>query len=316
MNQITIQLNKQDFTGGETVVGEVVVELDQDTPVRGIRLVLEGHEEAWWSTGGGKSRVTHTETRGLFDEEIVLHGRARLGLAALAADSFKGIFSKENYEILHPGTYRYPFRYVLPPDLPGDYQSDMTDSQIRYAVKAEMDLPLKFDLQAEQPLTVYEPANPAAMQPVTAQQTKKFMFDSDASVEVAAHLDKDRFYLGEALQCHLKVINRAPKKDMHVVTVALLQKETASAGDETNEGEAEISPVKFKECRFPLKQPTSLDLPYEIPKEIYPTVARGRLVKVDYELVVTLGIPRAVDVKLHLPITLLEGAGCPGKAPE
>jgi len=115
-------------------------------------------------------------------------------------------------------------------------------------------------------------------------------------------MERGRCYLGEVLQCHLQVINRAPKKDTHVVTVALLEKE--------------ISPVKFKECRFPLKQATLLDLPYEIPKDLYPTIACGRLLKVDYELVVTLGIPRAANVKLPLPVTLLERAGCPGKAPE
>jgi len=230
MNEITIQLNKQDFTGGETVLGEVVVQLDQDTPVRGIRLMLEGYEESCWTTGAGKYRCTHSEKRDLFDEEITLHGRPRLGLGALVADSFRGVFSKENYEILPAGAYRYPFTYVLPPDLPGDFQSHMTDSKIDYAVRAEVDLPLKFDLKAERPLTVYEPGNPAAMQPVTAQQTKKFKFDSDASLEAAVHLDKDKFYLGEVLQCHLKVVNRAPKKDIHVVTVALLQRETIRAG--------------------------------------------------------------------------------------
>jgi len=129
-------------------------------------------------------------------------------------------------------------------------------------------------------------------------------------------MERGRCYLGEVLQCHLQVINRAPKKDTHVVTVALLEKETALAKGETNEEEKEISPVKFKECRFPLKQATLLDLPYEIPKDLYPTIACGRLLKVDYEPVVTLGIPRAANVKLPLPVTLLERAGCPGKAPE
>jgi hypothetical protein len=37
MNEITIKLNQQEFTGGDTVADEVMVRLDQDTPLRGIR---------------------------------------------------------------------------------------------------------------------------------------------------------------------------------------------------------------------------------------------------------------------------------------
>jgi hypothetical protein len=307
MNEIAIKLNKQEFAGGDRVEGEVIVRVDQDTPIRGIRLMLKGYEKASWREGGGKHRHTHSDVKNLFDEEITLQGRPRLGLGELLADSFEGIFSKDSYEVLHAGNYQYPFSYVLPPDLPGDYESSLTNSRIYYGVKAEVDLPLKTDLKAERSLVVHEPPNPGAVQAVTQHQTKKFLLDADAQVEAAVHLDQDTFCLGEMLHCQLEVMNRAPRKEIRAVTLALRQTETAYADGRTHQGETEISRARFDECRFPLKERTARDLELAIPDELYPTIARASLVKLDYELRVTLDIPWAVDAKLSVPVRLVRG---------
>lgn len=305
MNEISIKLDKEEFTGGDTVSGEVAVQLDQDTPFRGIRLVWKGYEEASWREGSGKTRHTHSETRKFFDEEITLQGRPRLGVGELLADSFKGVFSKESYEVLRAGTYRYPFTYVLPPDLPGDYESALTNSRIQYTVKAEVDLPLKFDLKTEQSLTIREAASPAGIQALTQRLTKKFLFDSDSQIEAAVHLDKDTFYLGEELAGHLEVMNRAPRKEIRAVTLVLRQLETACADGRTHQGESQVARARLEECRFPLKDCTTVELGLAIPGDLYPTVARGSLVKLDYEFQVTLDIPWAVDAKLSVPVKLL-----------
>jgi hypothetical protein len=305
MNQITIELNQHEFAGGDTVAGEVLVRLDQDTPLRGIRLLLKGYEKSSWREGSGKHRHTHSEIRNFFDEEITLHGRPRLGLAELVADDFKAVFSKENCEVLRAGSYRYPFSYVLPPDLPGDYESALTNSRIYYGLKAQVDLPLKFDLQAERLLVVNEPANPAAVQAVTQRLTKKFLFNSDALVEAAVHLDKDTFPVGTVLHCQLEVINRAPTKEIRAATLALRQIESIEADGQTHEQKTEILRSRFEECRFPLKQRTTVDLKVDLPGDLYPTITLGSLVKVAYELQVTLDIPWAMDAKLSVPIRLV-----------
>ncbi len=305
MNEITIELNKKEFAGGETIEGRVLVRLDQDTPLRGIRLMLQGYEHASWREGSGKHRHTHSETRSFFDEEITLQGRPRLGLGELLADSFKGVFSKDAYEVLRAGNYTYPFIYVLPPNLPGDYESSLTDSRIRYGVKAQVDLPLKFDLKAEQLLAVREPGDVAAVQALTERRTKKFLFDPDSLFEAEVHLERDTFQPGEVLHCQLKVMNRAPNKEVRAVTLILRQLETAFADGHTHTGETEITRARFDECRFPFQQCTTAALDLVIPDDLYPTIARATLVKVGYELDVRLDIPWAVDAKLSVPIKLV-----------
>ncbi len=305
MNNISIELRKEEFTGGDTVEGAVLVQLDQDTPYRGIRLVLKGYEEASWREGSGKTRHTHSETRSFFDEEITLEGRPRLGFGELLADSFKGVFSKDNYEVLHPGTYRYPFSYVLPPNLPGEYESAVTNSRIYYGIKAHVDLPLKFDLKAEKRLSVCEPI-PATAQEVTRQLTKNFLFDSAAEIEAAVHLERDTFWLGEDIVGQLEVMNRAPGKEIRAVTLTLRQLETACADGRTHEGQNEITRFTFDQCRFPVKERTTMELKLPIPSDLYPTIESGSLVKVGYELQIRLDIPWAVDAKLSVPIKLVK----------
>ncbi len=305
MNDIAIELDSLEFVGGETVTGTVILQLEQDTPLRGIRLKFHGYEKSIWREGGGRSRHTHSETHTFFDEELTLFGHPRLPLAELVADSFKAVFSKENYEFLHPGSYRYPFSYALPPELPADYDSSMTDSRIYYGLKAQVDLPLKFDLEAVQPLVVHESSNASVAHEVTEHKTKKFLFDSGSSMEAAIHLDKDTLCLGETLSCRLEVINRAPRKEIRAVTLALLQIETLCAGGHTHKQQTEITRVNFEDLRFPVKDRTAVDLNLDIPGDLYPTISRATLVRLDYQVQVTLDIPWAVDMKLSMPVVLV-----------
>jgi hypothetical protein len=256
--------------------------------------------------GGRRQNPSHAFREAqFFDQEFTLQGRARLGLRELVADSLKVAFSKESPERLRAGTYRYPFAYLLPPDLPNDYESAVTNSRIYYGVKAQVDLPLKRDLKVEQSLAVREPANPAATQALTRRKTKKFLFDSDSLMEAAVHLQKDTFYPGEELQCQLEVMNRAPRKEIRAATLVLRQLETAYADGRTHEGQTEIARAGFGECRFRLKERTTVALQLSIPTGLYPTIALGSLVKLGYELQVTLDIPWAVDAKLSLPVRLV-----------
>jgi hypothetical protein len=309
MSEITIELSNQEFAGGETVAGEVIVQLDQDTPLRGIRLLLKGYEQSSWREGSGKHRHTHSEQCNFFEQELTLQGRPKLALPELVTDSFKAAFSKENYEHLSAGTYRYPFAYVLPPNLPGDYESSLTNSRIYYGVKAQVDLPLKVDLEVEQSLVVHEPAQPATVQSVTRHRTKKFLFDSEALVEAAVHLDKDTFSLGEELHCQLEVMNRAPSKEIRAATLVLRQLETVSAHGREHEGATEVARTRFEECRVQPNEHTTSDLKLAIPGGLYPTISCARLVKLDYELQVVLDIPWAVDAKLSVPVRLVRAPG-------
>ena len=71
MNRITIETEKTDYTGGDVVNGRCSVTIEQALPARGIRIRYHGYERSSWTTGSGKNRRTHTETRTFFDDEQI-----------------------------------------------------------------------------------------------------------------------------------------------------------------------------------------------------------------------------------------------------
>lgn len=150
------------------------------------------------SSGTGRVRATHSETRNLFREEKTVFGEPPLETAALISDSFAGLFSSGHYHTLEPEEHRYPFSFTLPENLPGDYEDSASRSKIRYLLKGYLDIPLKIDIEQTVPLTINETYDENAVQPVSAS-TEKSLFEADTSVKIKAVLDKDTFLPGETV---------------------------------------------------------------------------------------------------------------------
>jgi hypothetical protein len=312
MNQITIELKQRDFTGGETIEGAVIVALDQPLPVRGVRVSFTGYEKSYWSTGSGKNRHTHSEQQYFFQDEFTLFGKPKLTLGELIGDSVQAIFSKDNYEQHPAGVHHYPFTYTLPTNLPGDYDSPMTHSEIKYLVNAEVDLPLKLDLCAAQEITVYERRDFADQQPVIVSGEKSFLFNSQAGLTMAVTLPKSKFFLGESTTCRVNIENRSDKREIKSLEIALEQTEQLVANARQTSRSMKVGAATFSDCVIPPNQPSSFELPYQIPSDLYADIRGGRLVTVSHELVATLEIPWAVDLVVKVPVELLEIAGSPG----
>ncbi len=308
MNAINLELTKSEYTSGDLIAGTVTVELDQSIPVRGVRVRFKGYEEACWSSGSGRSRHTHKERKVHFQDELTLYGRPPLALAQLAADSVQGFFSTDNYEQLHPGTHRYEFSYQLPAGLPGDYESNVTRSEIKYEVLAYVDLPIKSDLEARQRLAVIERGDAGIGDPVIASNRKSFLFESQSSLEAAFHLQKSAFVLGEKLSGRLVVANHSSKQ-VKGARVELQRVERLRAGASSHENVATICSEVFPGCVLTAREEKDFPIDLHIPPDLWPSIQQGTLVRVDYQLRVALEVPWAVDLKVIAPIVLLETPG-------
>ena len=310
MNAINLKLNKQNYTAGDSVEGEVSIELDEATPFRGVRVRLHGYEEACWTTGSGKSRHTHSEKLVYFKEELTLFGRPPLPLPQLAADSLQGFFAKDRYDRLDGGTHRYRFSYQLPPVLPGWYESNASRSEIKYEVVAYVDLPLKLDLRATQPLAVYERPGTSTPEPVIATKQKSFLFDSRSSIEASFHLDKNTFFPGERLSGWLDVANRSPKP-VKAARIELQQVERLRAHSATHESVETVCSAAYPQCAVSPQAQERLPIEFQIPQDVHASIQQSTLVRVEHQLRVVLEIPWAVDLKVIAPIVLLDSAGIP-----
>jgi hypothetical protein len=309
VNSISLQLSKTDFKGGETVEGQLELSIEESIPARGVRVFLQGWELARWSTGTGKSRRTYSERNTLFEEELTLHGQPKLTVGDLIKDSLVGFFAKDKYEQIAPGQHSYPFSYTLPLILPGDYKSPGR-SEIRYRIRGYVDVPLKFDLEAVQDLTVYEVFQPENVIPLSASNTKSFLFDSGAALSVKASLIRNVFFLGETVSPILEINNQS-SKPVEAVELKLRQIETLRADDTGTTEEYEAASEMYREGKVDPGKIESFEPEFAIPSDLYPSIRSGSLVKVNYELTFRLHVPWAADLRLSLPIVLLERAGAP-----
>lgn len=327
-NNILIHLNKTDFTGGEVVAGELEVRIETAIPVRGVRLLLHGYEQSYWSRGAGRirssgtggNRTTNSETLDLLKEEMTLFGDPPLDTAALISDSFAGLFASGHYHTLEPGNHHYPFSFTLPEHLPGDYEGSSDQSKIRYLLKGYLDIPLKIDIEKTVPLTIHEAYDRTIDKPVFAVN-EKALFESGAFVKIQAALDKDVFLPGESVDCRLTVENGSGKP-IQAVTVSLQRVETLHAKDASTINIEEVITTRYEQSGLPTGETAELSLQFAIPDNLYPTIVSSRLVQVEYRIVVALEIPWAsgleipwaMDLDVEVPIILLEDAGQPGGA--
>ncbi|MGB5199824.1 MAG: arrestin family protein [Sedimenticolaceae bacterium] len=324
-NEVLIHLSKTDFTGGDVVEGELELKIDTAIPVRGARLLFHGYEQSYWgggigrirSSGTGRIRGTHSETRDLFREELTLFGEPPLEAAALISDSFAGLFSSGHYQTLEPGGYRYPFSFTLPENLPGDYEDSASRSKIRYLLKGYLDIPLKIDIEQTLPLTIHEAYDQSAVRPVSAS-TEKSLFEAGTSVKISAALDKDTFLPGEHVDCRLVVENQSGKA-VQAVVVNLQKTESLRARSESTTNIETVHSSRF-ERQVPTGESAELDLKFTLPSSLYPTIVSSELVKVEYRLVFALeipwasglDIPWAMDLDVELPILIREEPESPG----
>jgi len=319
-NDLQIHLNKTDFTGGEVVTGELELKVDAPIPVRGIRVLLHGYEQSYWgrgsgrvrSSGTGRVRTTHSQTRDLFNEEITLFGDPPLDTAALISDSFTGLFSSGHYHTLEPGSYSYSFSFTLPEDLPGDYEDSTDRSKIRYLVKGYLDIPLKIDIEQTVQLTIHETHDPAASQPVSVS-SEKTLFEAGTSVKMKADMEKNVFLTGEILDCRLMVDNQSGK-EIQAVTVTLQKAETLSAQGASTVNIEEVHTKRYDQISIATGDSTDLNLQFELPGDVYPSIVSSELVQVEYRLCCALeipwasgfDIPWAMDLDVEVPIVLIE----------
>jgi hypothetical protein len=308
---IKVELPRTDYTGGELLRGKVLLDSEFELPCRGVRVHLEGREHAYWTTGSGKHRHTHHETRSFFDQELVLLGKPSLSAGALVADVFSGLLSSASYERVRPGHHEWEFSFALPAGLPSDYESSHGDSYIRYEATAYVDLPLKVDLKDVVRLTVYEPVQRPVVENPTNQGSKTFLFDAASPLALQVTLERDTYFPGEVVLGTIEVTNKSSKA-VDAIEYKLRKHEALQAGSSsrTNDGDTELT--RTASPPIPQGQPVKLGFEATLPADLYPTTVGSRLVRCSYAFVVNLDVPWAIDLEVAVPLVIIEKAGAPG----
>ncbi|KAK7476142.1 hypothetical protein BaRGS_00032635 [Batillaria attramentaria] len=123
---------------GQMVRGNVVIDVKESFPVRGIRLEFYGHSYLHWSEGSDKHRRHYSARETYFKSVVLIYGK-------LPKDGSQ----EEEFTV---GTHTFPFQYQLPPVLACSFEGDI--GYVRYSVKAIIDRRWRIDPTSKRAFTI------------------------------------------------------------------------------------------------------------------------------------------------------------------
>ena len=234
---IGIQTDKGSYVAGEAVQGYVVLQNNSVRQVDNVVVVVSVVERTRWdeeiarthSSGEGENRKTWTEYTHTTHHGETTHLKERIVASNVA-------------HMLTPGSYSYPFRYPLRPDLPGCARySKTTDSkdparagrpletfcEVVYALEAFVDVRGVFDrdLSSLQELTVNPAFNWATMNPAVGEKHGQVLFCCcfpQGEVLLTAAFDRAAYMAGETAQIKASIRNDS-EQDVKKMSVKLVR---------------------------------------------------------------------------------------------
>ncbi|KAK6180221.1 hypothetical protein SNE40_012413 [Patella caerulea] len=290
------------FYGGQTIQGSVILELNAEMKMRGIRLHFEGGARVHWTetrsegTGEHQRTVTedHSSSETYINHIVVVFGKAP---GQGGADP-----------VLQAGRYVYPFSFQLPTGIPSSYESEV--GQIRYSVTGVIDRPWWLDDKTKKAFTIIHPVDlnqePMARQGATRNGQKMLCCLCCKSGPISAVLRLGRlgYVPGEAIPITGEIINGSRRKiDSSFADITMTVQYHATYDTKT---EHQIVSKLYHGSILPGDSDTWNGDLLRIPP-IPPTGLRGcRIIDITYRLALTV-VPSVIGFDLVVPIDILIG---------
>ncbi|CAG9832510.1 unnamed protein product [Diabrotica balteata] len=209
-----IILNKpRVFNPGDNINGRVVVTIDHEERIGGIRCSFRGREQVHWTEQKDKEIVHVGAQSDFLVQNIVLVG-------------------EEGY--LKPGTYEYPFSFILPSgNIPSPFVEEF--GSIRYLVQAKVDRGDKVDYKDEYEIKFEVPVTQYVELSQQEQLTYQVGRDLNKNEYAAMFLilESDTYVLGNEMNFTVELKNKSKLKIRRIQADLALNIQFISPGPPT-----------------------------------------------------------------------------------
>lgn len=217
LDRLEIILNNPQvvYFPGQAIQGQLLVELNADMKMRGIRVKCRGKGHVYWSTGSGDNRRTYSATEEYLETVLILYGNPPSSSADV---------------ILSAGKHAFPFQFLLPVNLPGSFEGK-SNCYVRYWLKGTIDRPWKFDPEYKLLFTLGSVLDlntvPNAPAPAQTTDSKTVCCCCCESPPITAtfRLDRSGYVPGENIICNAE-INEGTGKGVHSSKIKLIMTTT------------------------------------------------------------------------------------------
>ncbi|XP_071167942.1 arrestin domain-containing protein 3-like isoform X1 [Mytilus edulis] len=209
LNKLEIQFDRSKMVcySGETLKGTVVIDLNGNLKIKGIRLRFHGYASVHWverySSGTGKNKRTVAKH---FDavEQYFDHSAYVFGA------------NKAETHYLPQGVHKFPFEFFVPTGCPTTYEGSI--GRVRTYVSATLEKLWVADISTLKPFTVINPLDlnkdPRAKEKSEAINEATFccLCCKSDPISVKISVDNIGFVPGQAIPITTKVLNLSRRK--------------------------------------------------------------------------------------------------------
>ncbi|XP_067411726.1 arrestin domain-containing protein 4 isoform X2 [Emydura macquarii macquarii] len=281
------------YSSGDTVSGQVLLELAGPLLLRALRLEATGR--AWTVRTKGSGRVFSAQAcggvPGARREAEVRFLDIRQSLARRPPEGEDGLF------LLEAGKHEFPFSFQLPQD--GKYGS------IQYCVKAILEKPVAPDQSVKRELQVINHVDvnsPALLMPVLRSQEKMVgcWFFTSGPVSLSAKIERKGYCNGEDIPIYAEIENCSSR--LIVPKAAIFQTQTYLAGGKTKTFRQMVANVRGNPIASGSTD-TWNGKTLKIPP-VTPSILDCCIIRVEYSLAVYILIPGANKLITELPLVI------------
>ncbi|KAL3865316.1 hypothetical protein ACJMK2_006937 [Sinanodonta woodiana] len=196
--EVVFEPNQEICFAGHCLQGKLVIVLNTDMAMRGVRVRFRGKAHVYWSEGSGDSERMCVASEEYFDHTEVVLGRAPQ--------------ETNDTVVLPAGQHIFPFNFMLPHGLPSSFEGKY-DCYIRYWVEGIIDKPWKFDHRVKMPFTVVAILDlnqePDALSSAQVQDSKTVCCCCCESGPVTCvfRIDRIGYVPGESIVCNAEITN-------------------------------------------------------------------------------------------------------------
>ncbi|XP_050698169.1 arrestin domain-containing protein 3-like [Eriocheir sinensis] len=286
--EIVLDPEQPVYVAGAAVKGYLRVATNEEIECRSLKVWIKGKAKVKWSKGSGKNRRTYTAVEQYFRQESLL---------------WQGRDSGNRFGA---GSRNFPFTFILPSDIPSSFTSP--NGSVVYKLKAEADLPLRFDQSTHKMFSVnfmYDlNRDPLAVRPLMMEKEKTVccLCCADGPIRLTMQAQRSGYVPGESLVVEGEVMNGS-FSTIKYTEIKLVQQITHIARSHTHKVTRTVQRVYHPQVPTGGKDVWS-SVPLPIPPVPASHLHHCNLIMIDYALVLVAKLGTCRKAKVLAPVII------------
>ncbi|KAK7870800.1 hypothetical protein R5R35_005463 [Gryllus longicercus] len=234
------------YFAGQHVTGKVVIELLKEKKIRAVDLKLCGEAKVKWSESTSDGTTYYRNNDVYLKNSVTLEGGTSSNIS------------------LPPGTHSYPFRLILPLDLPSSFESK--HGHVRYTAMAAIRRSGRFDHHCKSAFTVICPLDlnnePGVQEPVQNKEEKRLFFGLGSPIRLEVSLPFSGYVPGQKCEADFEFENRTTNNvSLTAYIVQMIQLKAKGYGKKIERNTICIKPIGEFSSQNSMKSCVGLQIP-------------------------------------------------------